>query len=67
MSGWCGLVLGAHHHGTDVEGLSGVHLTELPESLGPPATTDTLLILPLATLNQTSAHSSLQSLASQSF
>lgn len=44
------------HHGSDVKGLRGVHLAQLPEGFSPASTTHTLLILTLSILDQTSTN-----------
>lgn len=44
------------HHSSDVEGLRGVHLTQLPEGFSPASSTHALLILTLSVLDQTSTN-----------
>ena len=43
------------HHGSDVEGLRGVHLAQLSQGLGPPPSPLALLVLELPVLDQASA------------
>lgn len=43
----------AYRHGSDIQGLWGVHLAELPEGFSPASPTYTLLVLPLPILDQT--------------